>query len=327
MPEHTPFLVERHMTKPDEKEPSLFYRFYKYQNERFSFIQNGLMILAFTFSAASYSRICRHIDEFIPLHIFIVGVITSFLFFFLLRIFDEFKDFEKDSKYQPYRAVPRGLVKLKELYWLAIIIIIIQIALNAIVMPIMLFAYAGVMIYMGLMTKEFFVKAWLKKHPITYMWSHMIIMPLIDFYTTGLDWLNARVWPPEGLIFFLAVTFFNGIIIEFGRKIRAPNAEEKGVETYSAIFGAKKATYMWLGILFVTFLFAVKACHSAGFLLVGFFVLLFINFLCALPAIRFIQTNKQKYARLIEVAAAIWTIGMYLTLGGIPMMVSLLLNH
>ncbi|MGD9580968.1 MAG: UbiA family prenyltransferase [Vampirovibrionia bacterium] len=312
------------MTKENESQKPFIKRFYQYQKERFSFFQNGLMIAAFTFSAASFSRICRHEDSFIPIDLFIIGVITSFLFFFLLRIFDEFKDYEKDSKYQPYRAVPRGLISLKELGKVALIVIILQIALNAIFMPVMLLSYLIVMIYMSLMTKEFFVKSWLNKRPIIYMWSHMLIMPLIDFYTTGLDWLNARVYPPDGLIYFLAVTFFNGIIIEFGRKIRAKEAEEVGVDTYSSLYGPVKASIIWLVILLVTFCFALKASHSANFGFIGYSCLTIIALICSTPAFVFIKNQTQKNAKRIELAAAIWTICMYLTLGGVPMLINLL---
>ena len=34
-----------------------------------------------------------------------------------LRLADEFKDFEEDSRYRPYRPVPRGLVSLRDLAW------------------------------------------------------------------------------------------------------------------------------------------------------------------------------------------------------------------
>ena len=54
-----------------------------------------------------------------------VGVATSFGLFFLLRLFDEFKDAEDDAKYRPYRAVPRGLVTFGELRGLILIFIII----------------------------------------------------------------------------------------------------------------------------------------------------------------------------------------------------------
>ena len=72
------------------------------------------------------------------------------------------------------------------------------------------------------MREEFFVKRWLKARPILYMVSHMAIMPLVDLYATACDWAplgNAR--PPRGLLWFLVVSLFNGMVVEIGRKIRS----------------------------------------------------------------------------------------------------------
>ena len=56
---------------------------------------------------------------------------TAFLFFLQLRIADEFKDFEEDSRYRPYRPVPRGLVRLRELGWLGAAAACLQLATGA----------------------------------------------------------------------------------------------------------------------------------------------------------------------------------------------------
>jgi 4-hydroxybenzoate polyprenyltransferase len=300
---------------------NLFKRLWIYQSERFPIFQHGLMVLTFTFSAASFSRICRGEIGFIePIH-FVAGFLSSLGFFCLLRLFDEFKDAEEDAQYRPYRAVPRGLVSLKELGWLAVLVIACQVTVNLFVMPKMLWAYALALLYIALMSKEFFVAEWLKKRPLLYMASHMMVMPLIDFYTTGLDWINAGVLAPKGLVFFLVVTFLNGIVIEFGRKIRAEEAEEEGVETYSALYGAKKASIAWLGILLMTFAFAVMASYVAGFGKQAILFLIPFLLICALPACLFLKKQTQTYAKKIELASGVWTIGMYLTLGAVPMLI------
>ncbi len=51
----------------------------------------------------------------------------------------------------------------------------------------------------------------------------MFIIPLIDIYASGLDWFLAGVPPPRGLLFFFAVSYMNGIVLEIGRnKPRSP---------------------------------------------------------------------------------------------------------
>jgi 4-hydroxybenzoate polyprenyltransferase len=305
-----------------ESDLNLFSRFWIYQKERFPILVYAIMVLSFTFSAAAYSRICRQTEGFVDTAKFITGVITAFGFFLLLRVFDEFKDAEDDARYRNYRPVPRGLITLREIGWLGFFVIAIQLCINAIVMPQMLWAYFLALLYIGLMTKEFFVAKWLKAHPITYMLSHMLIMPLIDFYTTGLDWINAHASPSNGLIFFLILTFFNGIVIEIGRKIRAPDAEEEGVDTYSALYGHKFATIAWLFLLVLTCFMAYLAAHFAGYGTISIIVLICFVFVCGMPAIIFLRTVDQNWAKKIETAAGIWTIGMYLTLGGVPMLIN-----
>lgn len=302
----------------EEKDFNIFKRFWIYQSERFPIFSYGLMVFTFAFSAMSYSKILRGDFNFSLLTL-LIGAMTSFGYFFLLRLFDEFKDAEDDAKYRPYRAVPRGLVSFRELKWLIFIIITLQCIINFTFIPKMIWIWALVIIYMFVMAKEFFVRDWLRKHPVAYLVSHMMIMPVIDFYTTGLDWNNNSTTMPNGLIIFLIVTFLNGVVIEIGRKIRAQEAEEAGVETYSYLWGEKGSTMVWLSVLFTTFIFANIACFYAGFGRMTFIFLVFFLIFCAIPALQFLKNRKQKFASKIETMAGIWTLGMYLSLGGIPM--------
>ncbi len=59
----------------------------------------------------------------------------------------------------------------------------------------------------------------------------MLIIPLVDVYASGLDWLLEGTDAPRGLLFFFAVSFMNGVVLEIGRKIRTPDQEKKGVST------------------------------------------------------------------------------------------------
>ena len=168
---------------------SFLKRMYVYQSERFPVLAHGLLIAAFTFSAISYSRICRGAEGFIPFNTYVIGVFATFTLFFLVRIFDEFKDKADDAKYRAYLPVPRGLVSLKELKTVALVVGIVQILIIAYFQLPMLLLYALVIGYLMLMGVEFFVPTWLKQRQILYIVSHMVIIPLVDIYSSGLDWL------------------------------------------------------------------------------------------------------------------------------------------
>lgn len=298
----------------------LLKRLFIYQNERFSILTHIPLISSFTFSAISYSRICRNTEGFISLNNYLIGVFATITLFFLLRIFDEFKDKEDDEKYRKYLPVPRGLISLKELKIIGFLIAIIQICVIAFYQPRMLFLYFVVIFYLLLMGVEFFVPKWLRAHHMTYIYSHMFIIPLVDIYSTGLDWLLENAKAPTGLLFFFAVSYMNGIVLEFGRKIRTPNNEEDGVISYTFLFGTKKGTFYWILVMFVTLLLSIAASVFAGYGILAYIVLTVLFVFCSLPGLMFIRNHTQKLSKSIEYASGIWTLGMYLSLGGIPML-------
>ena len=67
----------------EENKLPFFKRFLIYQKERFPFIAHGIMIAAFTFSAISYSRLCRNQKGFIAWSDFVIGVFATITLFFL----------------------------------------------------------------------------------------------------------------------------------------------------------------------------------------------------------------------------------------------------
>jgi 4-hydroxybenzoate polyprenyltransferase len=301
-------------------------RFYIYQKERFPFLGHGLLVLAFSFSAIAYSRICRGMQGFVSTKVFLLGIFTTITLFFLLRIFDEFKDAEDDANYRKELPVPRGLVSLSELKIVGIVVAILQVIVNAIFFPKMLLLYLIVIAYLLLMGKEFFIATWLKKNQFFYVVSHMFIIPLVDIYASGLDWFLSNAVAPKGLIFFFAVSYMNGVVLEIGRKIKAPEFEAVGVLSYSFMLGFKKATYLWLAILLLTLILSIGAAHYAGYGLTGFYFLASAFVICAIPAFIFLIDQTKKTSKAIEISSAIWTIAMYLILGGIPMIQKLLSN-
>ena len=104
---------------------SFFEKWNIYQASRFPLLKHGLLILAFSSSAVSFSAMIagRTSPEMLS---YLVAFITCFLFFLQLRIADEFKDYDEDCQYRSYRPVPQGIITLKELKYLFIIASAIQ---------------------------------------------------------------------------------------------------------------------------------------------------------------------------------------------------------
>jgi 4-hydroxybenzoate polyprenyltransferase len=291
-----------------------------YQRERFPLASHAPLVAAFSGSAVCLSSLLRGRVAMPPLASLIVAFSTSLLFFLQLRIADEFKDFDEDSRYRPYRPVPRGLVTLADLRAIGVAAAVIQLALavwlEARLVPLLLATWA----YLGLMSVEFFAPRWLRARPIAYMLSHMAIMPLIDLYATACDWRVAGLSsPPAGLAWFLIVSFFNGIVVEIGRKIRPQEAEEVGVETYSALWGRPRAVSAWITAITATAVCAFAVSRHIGLAVPVGALLVTLLAGCGLIAVRFLRSPSRPAGRLIELASGVWTLLMYLSLGAVPL--------
>ncbi len=315
---------QNEFSKPEEKGKSLLWRFYNYQKERFPLLGHGLLVASFSFSAIAFSRICRGAEGFVPWSTYGLGVFITVSFFLLVRIFDEFKDADDDAAYRKELPVPRGLVSLRELLILGIIVVLAQLTVILIFFPKLVFIWLIVLVYLCLMGKEFFVPEWLKKHQFWYVTSHMLIIPLIDILASGLDWALENAAPSAGLGLFFLVSYFNGIVLEIGRKIRTPENERTGVLTYSSMLGLKKALVLWLVILTVTLLCSLSAVYFAGYGAIAYFIFGGIFVLCSIPAWLSLNKITEKRAKMMEYTSALWTILMYLSLGAIPMIQHLL---
>ena len=243
---------------------NLAHRLWRYMQERFPIFEHGALIAAFSFSGVALSACLRGSNELPHLEVLLTALLAALIFFLQLRIADEIKDHEEDCRFRPYRPVPRGLVSLSELKGVAVVGALLQFILTLLLNPFVLWFLLLAWLYLGLMTKEFFQGKWLRAHHLLYMGSHMLIMPFIDAYITACDWAPAAHGPPDGLLWFLLVSFFNGLVIEIGRKIRAPQDEEVGVETYTVLWGMSRSIWAWLCMLAATALFALFCAQSTG---------------------------------------------------------------
>ncbi len=291
-------------------------RWHIYQKERFPLLAHGPLIAAFSACAVSFSSLLRGA----PMpgwQMFITAFGVCLLMFLQLRIADEFKDAAEDARWRPYRPVPRGLVTLGELRVVFILAALIQtalvLALDLRLMVVLAIAWS----YLALMSIEFFCRDWLKQRPIIYLVTHMGIMPLVDFFGTACEWLPRGASAPAGLGWFLAASFFNGIVIEVGRKLRQPADEEDGVETYSRLWGKSGGAGVWLAALVATFICAVLAARAIHFTMpvaIALATVLAVS-LAVVPG----YVKGSLASKRIEVISALWTLTLYLMLGLVPL--------
>ena len=249
----------------------------------------GILILSYYSSNQFLSEVLANPDEKLKYTIgSILGAVTLFCMFWHLRVFDEHKDYEEDLKHHPDRVLQSGMISLKHLKILGAGAIAIELLLAAMWMPTgkpaALVSVAIALAYSILMLNEFFVGQWLKKHFLIYTISHMMIMPMFALvvysFATGKYPSNAPAW----FWVYAFVGFFVTLNWEISRKIRSPEQEIDGVDSYTKTLGTYGAAYAVLIVRVIdTGLVALVGWHIGAsqwfyWALIGLFFLCLIGF-------------------------------------------------
>jgi hypothetical protein len=241
-----------------------------------------------------------------------VAFVVVLLFFLQLRIADEFKDFAEDLRFRPYRPVPRGIVTLRSLGRLWAITAAVQAAASTLLGTRVLVALLVVWAYSGLMAVEFFAPAWLKAHPVAYMASHMVVVPLIVGFVATCAGHQAMVAP---LLWLAAASYLSFCVFEIGRKIRSPTDEQEGVETYSALWGTRRAAFAWLAAMAGAGAFAALAARAVDALAPISATASIVIVLAAAARHRFLADPRPGRGKIFLAMSGVWLVAMYLALG------------
>lgn len=289
-----------------------------YQKERFPLFKTSPLLAVF--SAASLSVSAELSGRPLPdWGGYLAGFVIAMLLFFQMRVCDEYKDLEDDRRYRPDRPIPRGLVSLRLIISLGLVSLPITALAAWLWHPPVLWLLALVWLWLGAMTAEFGVAEWLKARPVLYLLSHMAIMPLIDLLLTGLEWLPFG-GPATGLSLFLALSFVNGCVLEIGRKLWSPENEIAGVETYSGLWGARKAARIWGGCVLLSYALLLAVGAATGVLWISAVLGGIGVAFCLLSAARYARSPTEKAEKRMDTIAGLWVFACYAIAGFLPVL-------
>jgi 4-hydroxybenzoate polyprenyltransferase len=278
-------------------------RWLTYFRERFPLLGHGVPVAVWALAVQGYARVQAGAPPWAGLRSFGAAFLTALLVFLQLRILDEFKDYEDDARYRPYRPVPRGLVSLRELGRLGVVAGCIQLAASAVlgVAPVawlvLIWAYAW------LMREEFFAPGWLRAHAAIYMASHMLIVPLILLYLVAGAGVPIR---DVALAALAGASYLTFCVFEVGRKIRAPADEREGVDMYSRRWGLRRAVGVWLGLLAAAALFAVLSAPAVTSYRVMGAVVVPVLFAASFASWRFLRNPRPGGGKAFLALSAAW---------------------
>jgi len=296
---------------------TLAQRLWVYQAERFPLVKTVPLLACFSAASITLSAVLS--ERSLPgFSAYAIGFFLVFILFFQLRVADEVKDGKDDAKYRPERPIPRGLVTLRLIVSLGVATIpagiILALLHGAGLIWLLLLTWA----WLIAMTFEFGVPAWLKARPVAYLLSHMAIMPLIDLLLTGIEWLPHRAAAPA-LWLFIALSFSNGCVLEIGRKLWAPENELTGVDTYSGLWGPRRAAIIWLGFVGISAALLIGVGIATGFVIAFTIITLGGVLICANAARNYVSDPNPKTEKAMDTIAGLWVFGCYTTAGFLPL--------
>jgi 4-hydroxybenzoate polyprenyltransferase len=294
---------------PVPRDASFARRFAAYLNERFPPLGNVLLILTYYSSNQFLARALTEPGTRMHYDLWsLAGMVMLVLFFFHIRVFDEHKDFEEDCRHYPHRVLQSGRITLRHLKIAGAIAILTGLALCIARGPAALVAWGIAFAFSLLMLKEFFAADFLKRHFILYATSHMLLMPLLallvySYATRRMPWTA-----PGWFIVYAFVGFFVTFNWEVSRKIRAPEQEIDGVDSYSKIFGMYGAAYIVLAIRAIDSAMVAAVGWHLGFSSWFYIALVVLYLVCLAGFARFRSRPTAKAAKMMEVYAGAYMI-------------------
>lgn len=301
----------------------LFQRLWIYQSERIPLVKTSVLLAIFSAASINVSALLAGRD--LPgWPAYLAAFLVSLIIFIQLRACDEYKDGRDDQRYRPERPIPRGLVSLRLILGIGFMLVPFAVLVTFAYHPPLLILLALVWLWLGLMTVEFFVPDWLKARPILYLVSHMAIMPLLDLFVTGAEWLRSDSGPAPALALFLILSFANGCVLEIGRKIWTPENEREGVDTYSALWGVPRAITVWIAMTGVSFVLLLLVGFATGHLLATGLPGLVMLIIVWWSAFAMRSTPSDKHQARLETMSGLWVFVCYAAAGFAPLLAGVL---
>ncbi|MCX7758783.1 MAG: UbiA family prenyltransferase [bacterium] len=265
---------------------SITMKWAEFIKERFPIREHLPFILIFFFSCYLFAFKTTELAPKINFNTF-SSLITTILIFFHLRLLDEIKDIERDKIIHPNRPLAKGLIKISEAKIMITSVILIEIILNISSGISTLIALSSVIFFSFLMYKEFFVKTWLRKHPIIYAFSHAIIMPIICIYIYYSNLNNIDIPIPEKYMVFSMFNWVVSNIFEFSRKMLLKNEEGYEDSYINQIGYYKTILIQYFMIITTTFFIIYTAINKVAETTI-------ITVILILVSIPFLKPNHQR---------------------------------
>ncbi|MFA5432237.1 MAG: UbiA family prenyltransferase [Candidatus Paceibacterota bacterium] len=273
------------------KSLSLINKLYIYQEKRFPVVFLTLSILPVILSSAVIITQGK-----INLLSILLAFIASLCYFLHIRIIDDCRDFNHDNLCHPDRPVQAGIISLSELKRVDLIMILIFLIISIFSNLYSLVLATLLLIYTYFASNDFFISKKIRKYFYLYNLVNLFQMIILQVFIYA--FFSKNLYISNLLLLHFAFIITGTLIFEFLRKLKIPEAEGIGKDTYSwhMGFGRSIAFYLLLVVLNTFLFFKIVVFASLdlnGFMVISLiFILLSSLFACLFWIKRSDNMNK-----------------------------------
>lgn len=276
-------------------------RWVVYTLERFPPLVYLLLTGGLVFSGYYLASPVLKSHHLVPLLYAWVGLL---IFFYELRLMDEFKDFDKDIIANPDRPLPRGLLQIVEVRVTINNLLVVMIGWAGmgwfVVNPAAALIYLGLTGYLFLMYVEFFCGPWLSRKPFFYAITHQVVLFPLCMLTVAA--INPQALAYQRVFGYCLAVFGSFFTYEICRKLD-PKANPV-LGTYLIFYGRGLTTMLIL----ITSTFAIWGASLLG---LDSFLTPCMSFLLLLMMLLYIRPAAYKFIEgwaTITLVMFIWSV-------------------
>ncbi|MBA2403327.1 MAG: AMP-binding protein [Bdellovibrionales bacterium] len=233
---------------------------------------------------------------------------SVFLFMLQLRMADEIKDFEKDSKAFPDRILSKGIIPLSLIRKILYTTIAVEFLMSAAMGRSHVTYMFILQIWAYLMAKEFFRKEFLDEQVTLSLILHQMILPPLAIYSAlpfiSIDYLAPSMSLILGLI-YLSLIY---TIYELARKTWSPDRENAHADSYTRFWGIGPAVLVQIALTLIVIVLMkfLPMEFSKLYLWTAYgLAIIYLNMLML-----FRRNPTRKTSKLVEAGGSIFLLGM-----------------
>lgn len=231
-----------------------------------------------------------------------------FLFMLQLRMADEIKDFDKDSKAYPDRILSRGIIPLSLVRYTLFSTVALELIISASMGTTHLIWMVVLQVWGNLMALEFFNKDFLDEQVAINLTLHQLILPPLAIYS-ALPFLNeTHSFMDVKLIPALIFMTLLYTIYELARKTWSADRENDYADSYTRFWGIDGAVFTQIAMTSVIMI--LMETMKFDFPIIYRVLAYVFAALYALTLVLFHSNPLRKRSKMVELGGSIFLLGM-----------------